>query len=168
VWLRRSGQIFLALLLCSNLELFFEVTNTLGLYRVPLASESREDYLSRRLKYYRAARVLEKLPVGAKTYVLGDQSAYYYNTPVLIAPVFNINPLAIWVNHALDAKTLAELIRAHGFTHLLINQTELQRLNAAYGIFRLTERGQKVWDTFLAQRTQRLYRDNHCEVLTVS
>lgn len=165
---RRGAQAFLAALLVSNVSLFFEASNALGLFQVPLGVLTRQDYLSRRLKYFRAASALSELPVDSLTYVVGDQCAYYYNRRVLVTPAFNKNPLSEWANAANSAQALLGELRAKGITHLLINHTELERLNAAYGIFPLSAKGKSNWNTLLGQFTQPVYRDAHCEVVSLS
>src|SRR5258706_288517 len=80
--LRTLGHLFLGLLISSNLLLFFEVTDTLSLFKVPLGFESRFDYLSEKLDYFPAASFVNALPSKSLTYVVGDQRGYYYNTTV--------------------------------------------------------------------------------------
>ncbi len=167
-WYRRAGQLVLAALICSNVALFFEVSDSLGLFQVPMGFATRTEFLSRRLKYYRASQFLETLPENAVTYVVGDQCAYYYNRPVLIAPVFNKNPLADWANEAKSGADLVTAIKSQGVTHLLINNTELERLNGPYRIFPLTEKGKANWDQLRARAGKRIYQDIHCEVLSLS
>jgi hypothetical protein len=154
-------------MLVSNFTLFFEVTDTLSLFKVPLGFESRDAFLSRTLRYYSAARFLDRLPENTLTYVIGDQSAYYYNRPVLISPFFSPSPITAWANEAKSSAALAEHLRAGGITHLLINQTELTRTRSAYSLLPFTPEGQSRWDDLLKRRTTSLYRDKHCEIFSL-
>jgi 4-amino-4-deoxy-L-arabinose transferase-like glycosyltransferase len=148
----------------SGFWLFFSVSDLLSLFKVPLGMQTRSEYLAQKLNYYPASVFMDRLPEGSLTYVVGDQRRYYYNTPVIVTPVFNQNPLAEWANQALSPEALREILRRHRITHLLINHAELQRLNQAYRIFPLTPRGKSNWDTLRSNPRRTLYRDAACEV----
>ncbi len=166
-WLATFGHLFLGLLISSGFLLFFEVTDTLSLFKVPLGFQSRFDYLSEKLDYFPAATFVNTLPPNSLTYIIGDQRGYYYNTPVLVTPVFNANPLTGWANQASSPKELAMLLKSRGVTHLMINRSEYQRLESAYHLFPFTSKGQANWDVLNSQLATRLYRDRHCEVLAL-
>ncbi len=167
---RLFGQAFLTILLLSNFRLFFEVTDVLSLFRVPLGFESSAQYLSRILSnnYYPAASFINhSLSNDTLTYVIGDQRSYYYNRPILVTPAFNKNPLTEWANEAISAEDLAARLKARHITHLLINDMEMKRLDSAYHIFPFTPKGQKNWETLRSRLAHPVYRDNHCEVLAL-
>jgi 4-amino-4-deoxy-L-arabinose transferase-like glycosyltransferase len=161
-------QIVLGILLLSNVMLFFEVTDVLSSYKVPLGLQSPTDYLSQKLDYYTAASFVNTLPPDSLTYVVGDQRSYYYMTTVLVTPVFNTNPLTEWANQAASAEALASQLKVKGVTHLLINHSEFKRLNDVYHLFPFTAKGQANWDTLLSHLAKPLYSDKHCEVLALS
>ncbi len=165
--LHQVGRWLLGLLLLSNMTLFFEIADSLSLFRVPLGFETRENYLARKLKYYPAARFLDTLPGNTLTYVVGDQCSYYYNKPVLVTPAFNANPLTAWANESDTAADLMARLRARGITHLLINHLELRRLNEILHNFPWTPKGQDNWESLLETKAVSLYRDKNCEVLAL-
>jgi 4-amino-4-deoxy-L-arabinose transferase-like glycosyltransferase len=162
--IRVLGRSVLALLWISNLWLFFQVSDILSLFRVPMGFESRTDYLLEKLDYYGAASFLQSLPDNSLTYVVGDQRGYYYNKPVIVTPVFNTNPLAAWANQASSPEEFAALIKAQHITHLLINNNEFRRLEASYHLFPFTARGQSNWDQLRTRLAKALYHDKACDV----
>ncbi len=164
---RAAAQLFVGLLLLSNGKVFFEVTDTLSSFRVPLGLESRSEYLSRKLDYFDAASFVNTLPPNSLTYIVGDQRGYYYNRSVLVTPVFNTNPLTEWANQASSAEELASLLKARHMTHLLINHAEFQRLERAYHLFPFTAKGQANWERLLSRLAKPIYRDPHCEVFAL-
>ncbi len=161
--MRFIAQAVFASLLVSGLFLFVHTAGLLGSYRVVLGLESMEGYLSHRLTYYRAARFVNTLPESTLTYVVGDQRGYYYDRPVIVTPVFNRNPLTDWANNAASVEALRQSLKDHEVTHLLINFTEMKRLEH-YRIFPFTPAGEKNWQGLLRQGTTLLYQDDHCRV----
>ncbi len=166
-WFYRATQTLIAFLLLSNAATFFLVTDSLQLFRVPLGLESRSMHLTKRLKYYSAARFVNSLPENTLIYIVGDQCSYYYNRPVLVTPVFNNNPLTSWANEAVNSRDLLGRLRYSGVTHLLINHTEMERLDRAYRLFPFTERGRNNWITLQKQIGHPLFKDKDCEVFAL-
>lgn len=164
---RTAGHVFLSLFLLLNAKLFFDATDVLTSFQVPLGLQSRTEYLSHKLDYYDAASFVNTLPQDSLTYVVGDQRGYYYNRPVLVTPVFNTNPLTDWANQADSALALAATLKAQHITHLLINHTEFARLDSTYHLFPFTEKGQANWDKLRLHVAKSIYSDHHCEVLAL-
>jgi len=165
--MRWTAQIFLTLLLISGFHNFFEVADTLSLFKVPLGFQSRAQYLSQKLDYFDAAAFIGTLPEDSLTYVIGDQRGYYYNRPVLVTPVFNTNPLTEWANEASSGKDLMARLKARRVTHLLINNTEFERLENAYHLFPFTAQGQANWDALRFHLAKSVYHDDHSDVLAL-
>ncbi len=161
------AQVFLALLLMSSFHTYFDVADTLSLFKVPLGFMSREHYLSQKLDYFDAANYVNSLPPSSLTYVIGDQRGYYYNSPVLITPVFNTNPLTDWANDSQSAEDLASRLKTRHITHLLINNSEMARLDVAYHLFPFTPKGLSNWDTLKSHFATLVYHDPHCDIFAL-
>lgn len=163
-WLCRG---VLSALLASGFVIFFYVTNVLSVFTVPLGLEDRSTFLRHRLTYYGAADFInQNTTPEASIFVLGDQRGYYYQRRVEISPVFNENPLVSWANAAATPAALVARVRQEGITHIVVNRSEMQRL-ANYNAFNFSEAGQKNWTALEERMSQKVYRDNHCEVLAL-
>src|SRR6185312_1820261 len=160
-----AGRFFLGSLFISGFFLFFFVLNRQSLFGAILGSESRDHYLSRVFDYYGAASFVNaRLPAGSNIFVLGDQRGYYYDVPVTVSTVFNQNPLVRWADEAGSPKALAERLKKEGFTHLVVNHTEMRRLDI-YHVFDLTAAGERNLRGLESEPSRVLYRDAACEVL---
>jgi hypothetical protein len=165
--LRQITRGILAGLLLLGFGFFFYVEGLIQPFPVALGLEGRDVYLSRKLNYYAAACFVNRLPEASRILVLGDQRGYYYNRPVIVSPVFNQNPLVAWANAASSPAELAARLHAESITHILVNDTEMARLNAAYAVFPFTPQGQTNWNGVRSGIARPLYRDRHCEVLSL-
>lgn len=163
---RWATRIVLGALLTSGIFLFFHTTSILGSFRVILGLQDKTSYLSSGLirnNYYPASRFIHRLPENTLTYVIGDQRGYYYDRPVIVTPIFNRNPLTDWANRAPTPRALADILKAQEVTHLLINDTEMERVTP-YRIFPFTEKGRKNWTILLEKNAKLVYRDKDCRV----
>src|SRR6185295_8647672 len=83
------------------------------------------------LEYY---KTVSDLPQGSRVLLVGDAKAFYFRTPVDYAVVFNVNPLGEIVRTSSGPVEMLSRMRAHGWTHLLVNWPEVARLrNSRYG-----------------------------------
>jgi hypothetical protein len=161
----RMLQFTIGCLMLSNLFLFFQTSNVLELFTVPLGLESRDSFLGRRLNYFAAAQFVNELSDAKRVLIVGDQRGYYYRKPILITPVFNKNPLVDWAEEAPDAAALRARLIADGISHILINRAEMKRLEP-YRIFPFSDAARQRWDDVRAH-LQRVYQDSSCEVLSL-
>jgi len=161
------GRGVLGILLLAGAVFFFQVEGVIQPFPVALGLESRDHYLARQLNYFRAAQVVNQLPMGSLTVVVGDQRGYYYNSRVLVTPVFNKNPLADWSNEAASPDDLASRLASRGVTHLLINRSEMTRLDRVYHLFPFTPQGRLNWDGLVSRRARPIYHDRDCDVLAL-
>lgn len=160
--LRGVGYVALALLGLSNASLFFQITDVTQPFRVPLAMETRGDYLKAKLNYYGAAAFInENTDPRTTVLIVGDQRSYYYQRRVAAWTVFNRNPLVDWADHAADASALRAELHRHADV-MVVNRAEMERL-APYGALAFSARGQKTWDAVLRD-TPAIYRDAACAV----
>jgi len=166
-WFRTVARLALASILMSGIFLFFHTTLFLGSYDVLLGLQTKEEYLSHRLRhnYYQAAQFVNQLPHDTLTYIVGDQRGYYYKNPVIVTPAFNRNPLTDWANRAANPAALRQALKSHGITHILINKPEMDRLHMSYKIFPFESRGLYNWEVLTKKIARPVYRDAGCEVL---
>jgi 4-amino-4-deoxy-L-arabinose transferase-like glycosyltransferase len=154
-------------LLLTGFGFFFVVEGVIEPFPSALGLESRDHYLSRKLNYYAAARFINQLPEASLIFVLGDQRGYYYNKPVIVSPVFNQNPLVAWADSASSPEDLAARLKAESITHILVNNSELARLERSYNILPFTPSGRRNWDKLRSMLVRPVYHDAHCDVLAL-
>jgi len=157
-------RVGLGALLVFGYVVFFNITGVIGQFPVALGLQDRDDYLSRKLNYYPAARFINHLPQATGVFVLGDQRGYYYNKPVSVSPIFNLNPFVQWANASSSPQDLANRLGQEGITHVIVNRAEMKRLEP-YKAFEFSPKGRSTWDAWRANWTKTIYQDNACEVL---
>ena len=81
--------------------------------------------------YYRV--VNRELPPEARVLLVGDARAFYFQREVDYCVVFNRNPFAEAVRVAQSEGTTVDWLRRSGYTHVLVNWPEVNRLRRSYG-----------------------------------
>jgi len=118
----------LAWVLFYNLSLFVLFAETSGDYRVLSGAESGDEYLSRRVSYYPAARFVgASAPPGARVLMVGEGRGFYMPGEYLAATPFDPLALDVFVEHPGDERALLSRLNSEGFTHLLVSGPELTR-----------------------------------------
>jgi len=75
-----------------------------------------------------------ELPEDAHILVLGDAKAFYYDRPIDYCVVFNRNPFVEAIQKNPKPSAVGSWLRERGYTHVLVDQSEIDRLRAsAYG-----------------------------------
>lgn len=82
-------------------------------------------------EYFRA--VNEELPSGAKLLLVGEARAFYFLRDTHYHVVFNRNPLAETIRKSEDVCDVIAWLRENGYTHVLVNWSEVARLSKTYG-----------------------------------
>lgn len=77
--------------------------------------------------------VNRKLPGNAKVLLVGDARAFYFKRNVDYWVVFNRNPFIEAVRKAKSGKEIVDWLVQHGYTHVLVNWSEIRRLARTYG-----------------------------------
>jgi hypothetical protein len=77
--------------------------------------------------------VNHELPENAKLLVVGDAKAFFFKRDVDYCVVFNRNPFVEIVREAGDDAAIVAWLRAQGYTHVLVNWSEVRRLSTSYG-----------------------------------
>ena len=78
--------------------------------------------------------VNEGLPADARVLLVGEARAFYYLGDVDYHVVFNRQPLAEQLATATRPAEVVEWLRAQGYTHVLVNWSEVHRLQCTYGL----------------------------------
>jgi len=109
-------------------------------------------FLTERLPHFEAARWVQgHTPERATRLLLvGETQGYYFARDYEPISAYDPHPLVAWAETAESAAALGEQVRQRGFTHVVLNRSELQRLNRVYGHFRLSERAARVVAEWLA------------------
>ena len=86
------------------------------------------------LSHYSYLRMInEDLPDNARLLVVGDAKAFYFQRSVEYCVAFNRNPFFTALLEADSPAAMMDWLRDRGFTHLLVNWSEMRRLDATYG-----------------------------------
>jgi len=69
----------------------------------------------------------------AKILLVGEARAFYFRRDVDYQVVFNRNPFVEAVRHTSSDEAIVDWLRAQGYTHVLVNWLEIERLRGSYG-----------------------------------
>lgn len=75
----------------------------------------------------------EELPDDAKVLLVGDARAFYVRRDADYRVAFNRNWLLEMIHDSMDARAIMDRLREKGYTHLLVNWSEVRRLERTYG-----------------------------------
>lgn len=103
-------------------------------------------FLAARVPHFEAARwAAAHTPERAtRLLLLGETQGYYFARDYEPISAYDRHPLVGWAEASPSAADLDVHVRRLGFTHIVLDPTELQRLNGAYGHFMLSERAARV------------------------
>ncbi|UCE61111.1 MAG: hypothetical protein JSU63_05040 [Phycisphaerales bacterium] len=73
------------------------------------------------------------LPADAKIILVGDAKAFYFQRRVDYCVVFNRNPFVEAIRSGEDDAGIVQWLRDKGYTRILVNWFEIDRLSATYG-----------------------------------
>ncbi|MGV8041977.1 MAG: hypothetical protein AB2L07_18595 [Thermoanaerobaculaceae bacterium] len=121
-------------------------------WRFLAGQQSAATFLAERLPHFEAARwVAAHTPERATRLLLvGETQGYYFARDYEPVSAYDRHPLVAWAEASAGAADLDTRVRQLGFTHVVLNRSELQRLNRAYGHFVLSERAARVVAEWLA------------------
>lgn len=83
--------------------------------------------------YEYLAAVNHELPPDASVLLVGEARSFYFRRPVAYATVFNRSPFITAIRRATGPKDLIAWLRQQGYTHVLVNWVEVERLAGTYG-----------------------------------
>ena len=130
----------LALLGVGGTSRFLELHNLVfASTAVALGREHPEEYASRQLDYYDAAKfVREHTRTDAKLLMIGEARAFHFSRNAVAPSPFDRHPLATWVQDAPSPEDLARRLASEGITHVVLNVREFRRLHDKYGVLAFT------------------------------
>jgi len=87
-----------------------------------------------RLPGFEHFRVVNReLPADARILLVGEARAFYFERSVDYCTAFNRNSFAEAVAQAKEPTAIISWLREHGYTHVLVNWSEVRRLARTYG-----------------------------------
>ena len=130
---------------------------TVDPYSVVIGSESRSDYLSRKVNYYWALKnIVNDLPERSRVLSWGETRSYYFERKNITPTVFDYNPLIEWANSVNSSKEFAGYFKDEDITHIFVNKFELERLSMEA---KLSPKGKEIWDDFKKYFTMLVFQN---------
>lgn len=77
--------------------------------------------------------VNNELPTSAKILLVGDARAFYFKRETYYCVAFNRNPFFEAIRAGASADDLLDWLRGRGYTHVLVNWSEVRRIVVTYG-----------------------------------
>ena len=109
------------------LETFYQAHSVLG------GKFTSEQYKEKFFPTYPAFAYLNAhAPIGAKVLVAGEARNYYLHRPYQVSSALDYGVLNGYLDRSRDAAEFTAALRRDGFSYLLVNFSELQRLQAYY------------------------------------
>lgn len=117
------------------LEKFYQAHSLLS------GTYSPEQYREHFFPTYPAyAYVNRQAPPGAKALVVGEARSFYLKRPYQLSSAHDPSIVKKYLGAARDANDFVAAVRADGFSYLIINFSELERLQKHYGIMIVAEK----------------------------
>lgn len=132
---------YLVFILTAGQLHFVELFNT-GYMKAALFCYDQRDFMMEQLgAYHEAAQIINKeLPPEARLLFLYDARLYYMERPVTANSVFDKSPLVAIADGESDAEGMRNRLVSMGYTHVLVNEIELNRLIKTYAPRSVVER----------------------------
>jgi hypothetical protein len=129
------------------------IGSNLGAFTVALHPGERERFFRENTDFYEVYQALQflnkKVPKPVRfdrVLFLAEVRAFYCKADWLAPTVFNVNPLETALRECERPDKAAWRLRGQGFSHLLVNWAEFQRLRRTYGAFE--DFDFKKWEAF--------------------
>jgi len=88
-------------------------------------------------------------PSGTKLLFVGETRGYYFRRNYEPVGAYDRHPLKGWIGISPDAVSLKNLLKSKGFTHLIYNPSEMERLNKSYKHCTFTGEEKEVFEGLL-------------------
>ncbi|MFN7971773.1 MAG: hypothetical protein U0166_05420 [Acidobacteriota bacterium] len=151
---RRILDAAVALAVLSNLASFArDARHLLDPLPYLLGRESRDAYLARVYPPYEALHSAGRLlPAGARVLFVGETRGLYMERPYVASSTNDRTPIVEYVKASRDLPDLLRRIATDGFTHVLYNPVELERIERDYGpyLYFDTDRERDLYRAFVA------------------
>ncbi|MHB2026289.1 MAG: ArnT family glycosyltransferase [Elusimicrobiota bacterium] len=156
-----------SVLIAVNVFLFlFIELGVFGGSKILLGLQGRNAFLSRRLDYYPCALFASGHFGGNdKILIVGEQRGYYVRPDHLAATIYGANSYILWANRAKSPEDLANIMKDHGFSHILAVPRESRRLGKSLG--ELSPVGQNNFSG-LSKFLAPVFRAPGCSLLAIS
>lgn len=150
------------------LQLFSFAVRTVGIGSLWTGAESREEWRSRvtindPVPSYREA---DSLPAGSRLLIVGEGRSWLCPTLHHASSAYDFQRMQAVVETSDKSAEIAETLAHEGWTHLMINWGEIQRLGGEdYRVLRYANlQDRQRWADFLAKHTTRVARKGPCEI----
>jgi hypothetical protein len=125
---------------------------------------SREDYMGRKITYYKAAAFLNNLKEKGRALFIGEARSAYCERPVIAYTVFNTRQYPGFIDSVGNGEKFISFLGTNGIRFIMINFNELDRLKDSgfadvYGMCR-----SDGFKKFMDKNFQKLYSDENAEV----
>lgn len=80
--------------------------------------------------------VNRQLPQDARVLLVGEARGFYFQRDIDYTVVFNHNPFVAAIRGSKSAEDIVAWLGGHGYTHVLVNWSEIRRLARTYGFAR--------------------------------
>lgn len=139
-WVGKALKWVVALCLAFTIYQGFILGSNLGAFTVGLHPGEKERFFCDHTDFYDVYQTIQFVNQNvkdpkAKILFFAEARAYYCDVDWLAPTVFNTNPLETALRECATPHETAEKLRKWGFTHLLVNWIEFQRLHKTYGAF---------------------------------
>lgn len=116
--------------------MFFNLVNY-DFLSYALGSMTQEEYLKKNLKgYYDAVEYINKeLPDNSKIFFVYEARTFYIEKEVMANTVHDTCPLYEIAKVSTSGEEIINTLKQQGFTHILVNEIELQRIEASFGAY---------------------------------
>ncbi|HQH12666.1 MAG TPA: hypothetical protein PLS31_09600, partial [Candidatus Sumerlaeota bacterium] len=132
---------YMAFILTAGQLHFVELFNT-GYIKAALFCYDQRDFLMEQLgAYYEASQIINNdLPPDARILFIYEARIYYMERPAAANSVFDKSPLVAIAEMESDAEGMRNRLLSMGYTHVLLNEIELNRLIKTYAPRSVVER----------------------------
>ncbi|HOE62363.1 MAG TPA: hypothetical protein PKW18_00990 [Candidatus Sumerlaeota bacterium] len=132
---------YMAFILTAGQLHFVELFNT-GYIKAALFCYDQRDFLMEQLgAYYEASQIINNdLPPDARILFIYEARIYYMERPAAANSVFDKSPLVEIAEMESDAEGMRNRLLSMGYTHVLLNEIELNRLIKTYAPRSVVER----------------------------
>lgn len=129
-----------------------------------LTRVSADTYLTHTYAPYRAISFLNNTHPQPKVLFLGEMRGFYSRFPREV-PTFEVpNRLLAMIRSGKTAEEMAESLITKGFSHILYNRLEMERLGAKTTLLRLDESEKERLDDFFQKKTIGVFSDSGISV----
>lgn len=124
----------------------------------------RDDYIAKKISYYKAAQYLNKNSIDkSAALLLGDARVFYYKIKIFTNTVFNKNYFVdVFKDH--DEKKFISLLQENSIKYIIINLSELERLKTAGFAEIYNMANSQKFKKFIDNQAEKIYSDNDCVI----